>query len=200
MIGLVAGVLFTLQAPGTASLQGTVHLPGVRTSEALVSLVPSSSSPLRIPPDGAPTDTAVIDQEGLRFLPAVVVIPPGAVVMFRNSDPVLHNVFSPPRIGADFNLGTYGQEEQRWQSFDTTGVFAILCHIHPEMAAYVVVTTATHVTGIDVQGAFHFEGIPPGAYTLTVWHPRGRRTSVPITLAAGERRILSLEVTRSGQP
>lgn len=180
----VVGVL--LQTVGGVVLEGTLATPGARPAYAIVYLVPDGT------PAPMAADTGVINQQGLRFVPGLVAIRPGAAIEFRNSDPVLHNVFGPPGLGPGFNLGTYSQAERRWQVFDTPGVYPILCHIHPEMVAYVVVSAGAHMTQVDVRGQFRFENVPPGRYVLHAWHPRGRQMERAIVVRPREAQVIAL--------
>ncbi len=147
---------------------------------------------------GSP-DSLLIDQRGLRFWPRVVMVPTGGTVLFRNSDPILHNVFS-PGVGPEFDLGTYPRPDFRPHTFQTAGVHVMLCHIHPEMAAYIVVVPGGQAGAVDERGRFRFDSVPPGAYQLVAWRPRrvpirhdlvvaiGTATSVELDLSNAQRR------------
>jgi hypothetical protein len=114
----------------------------------------------------------MLDQRNLHFVPHTLVVLPGQEITFRNSDPLLHNVFSPDVQGEKFNLGTYPAGESRSHTFQRVGAHVILCHIHPEMAAYVFVTETRYHAVVDEMGRFRIDSIPPGDYTLHAWHPR----------------------------
>lgn len=123
----------------------------------------------------------VVDQKGLRFVPHVLAIPVGTSVEFSNSDAVLHNIFAPGQGGETFDLGTWPKGEVRSYRFDHPGVSVLLCKVHPEMEAYIVVVPTSLYAVSNATGEFRMSGVPPGAYTLRVWHER----SVPI-----ERRVV----------
>jgi plastocyanin len=180
----------------TAELSGTVRLPDASAAAAVIALLPAESDPA----DLRATDTVMIDQFELRFLPAVLAVRPGTTVLFRNSDPVLHNVFSPPGPGPGFNLGTYPRPGSRAQVFEPPGVHVILCHVHPEMAAYVNVVLAPYATVADAEGRFVMAGITPGRYLAQVWVRRRLRLVQPIELLQGDRRVVELTATRGGGP
>lgn len=125
-----------------------------------------------------------IDQAGLRYLPAVTVVPPGSRVTFRNSDPLLHNVFGPGEVG--FDLGTFPRDETRSHVFDELGTHIILCHVHPEMYAYVVVLPTPYFAFVDERGRFVMEGVPEGAYEVRVWHRRDLQHRSQLRVGAGD--------------
>jgi len=195
---MTTAALLALLLPAGASGQagdvtGIVQRWGVPTEEVVVSLDPVTARE-----EAAPSPPrAVIDQTHLRFVPGVVVVRPGSTVEFLNSDPILHNVFSPGWTGEEFDLGTYPSGTSRSHTFTEPGPHVILCHVHPEMAAYVVVVDTPHHGVTDGEGRFRIEEVPPGTYRLSVWQrgfpsveaemsvPRGGRESLVFDLSDG---------------
>lgn len=114
--------------------------------------------------------TVHMDQVGLVFTPRVVPIQKGSTVTFTNSDPVGHNVYTPD--GAPYDLGTWPKGESRSRVYPQTGAFRQLCHVHDDMIGYVVVVDSRYFAVSDKAGAFKLEGLPPGKYTLGVWHEK----------------------------
>ena len=172
---LPLALIMALATQRTAQCQtaviGTVQWRGDPVEDAVVYLGSAEDG------DSAfAADTVLIDQIGLRFSPSVVVISAGATVRFRNSDPTMHNVFSPVRRGAGFNLGTYPRNESRTHTFTASGRYVVLCHVHPEMAAWIMVTPTRLNALTDEHGAFRIDGVPPGTYLVTVSY-RGRSDS-----------------------
>jgi hypothetical protein len=94
------------------------------------------------------------------------------VVEFPNNDTVRHNVFSPSPTGHLFHLGTYPRGVTRSHRFDEPGEVVLLCNVHPEMEAHVLVVDTPFIAVTDSSGAFTITGVPPGRHTLRVWHPR----------------------------
>lgn len=156
------------------TVEGLIDFRGRSAREAVVELLPADVAEAPQPAFGEnlAADTLMIDQRHLRFAPTVLAVAPGTVVEFKNSDPILHNVFSPPRLGADFDLGTYPQDESRARRFNQPGNYVILCHVHPEMAAWVIVGRSPYVAVADDAGLFAIQSVPPGAYTVRVWFRR----------------------------
>jgi len=132
-----------------------------------------------------PAAPVTIDQKNLAFQPHVVALLAGTRVMFPNSDEVQHNVFSPTR-GASFDLGSYPLGASKVQVFAKPGVVTLLCNVHAEMSAYVVVTETPYFAVSDKDGHFTIPDVPPGHYVVVAWHER----------AATVRR--EVEVTASG--
>jgi len=194
---LAVALALVLRTPSEGVAQsvvsGTVRNGGSAMAAAAVFLVPLD---LAVEPVQPPQERITIDQVHLTFVPNVLVVVPGTEVSFLNSDGVLHNVFA-PRLSdtPEFDLGTYAREARRSWVFESPGVHIILCHIHPEMAAYVlVVPTHLHaLTGAD--GTFEIEGVRPGRYRLHAWHARHWRDERSTEVVVTENGLSGLAIT-----
>jgi plastocyanin len=142
-----------------------------------------------------PTTPVTLDQVNLRFTPHVLPVLLGTNVAFPNSDPVRHNVFS-PTSSWKFNLGTYPRGSTKFRVFDKPGAITLLCNVHAEMSAYVIVTETPYFAVTDKAGAFMIRNIPPGTYVLKTWHAKARPTSMNITVAEGGIRNLEIELRK----
>jgi plastocyanin len=136
----------------------------------------------------APTKPANIDQRSMQFTPHVLPILAGTTVQFLNSDATPHNVFSPDY--EKYNLGTWPQGQTKDHVFAKCAkapcAYVQLCRIHPEMEGYVVVLQNPFyaVTGAD--GRFKIDNVPPGSYSLGVWHPKQKAAAKPVTVDAAK--------------
>lgn len=110
-----------------------------------------------------------IEQLNRRFSPDLVVIPVGSTVSFPNMDPIFHNVFSLSKAKS-FDLGSYDKGKTREVVFPKPGIVDVYCHLHPNMAATIVVTPNRWFARSDKSGQYRIEDVPPGRYTLVAWH------------------------------
>lgn len=110
-----------------------------------------------------------MEQRGRRFVPELLVVPVGSTVSFPNLDTIFHNVFSLSKPNA-FDLGNYAKDQTRTVTFTKAGVVYVYCHLHPNMAAAVVVTPNRWCTRADAAGRFVLSGVPAGQYTAVAWH------------------------------
>lgn len=195
---IAATVAVWLAAPAlavnqTGAVGGVVYVRNARSAGAVIYLIPGTTV---LPPP--PPDHVLMDQRNLDFIPRILPILPGQAVEFRNSDPVLHNVFSPDTLGEAFNLGTYPQGELRTQTFRRLGAHVILCHVHPEMEAYVVVIPTRTYAVADSDGRFQIENAPPGTYPLHVWHRSAAPYQRTVTIAANDTLRIEIQLERRG--
>lgn len=111
-----------------------------------------------------------VDQKAETFIPYVQVLHPGDSVVFRNSDDTRHHVYSFSHAGA-FQFILSPGESSAPVVLKQAGIIALGCNIHDHMIAYLVVgTQQAQVT--DRQGVARFDNLPPGRYTVTIWHPQ----------------------------
>ena len=130
-----------------------------------------------------PLSHAVVDQRDKTFIPHVSVVTTGTNVRFPNNDAVFHNVFAYYNA-KKFDLGMYPQGKTKEVRFDKPGIVALLCNVHSEMSAYIMVVSTPYYAITDKNGRFEMRDVPPGSYTLRAWHESGATTTMPIQVRA----------------
>ena len=177
---IIVCALFAAAAPSRAgTIKGTVKGPGGRSAaEAVVRLgeIPGKTF-------APPSAHAKIDQKDMVFIPHVLAVLVGTTVDFLNSDALLHNVFTPDKCAEKFNLGSWPQGEVRSYTFKQPCVVTLLCNVHPEMEAFVVVAATPYFAVADKSGAYVIPNVPDGTYDISVWHPKLKELSQKITVA-----------------
>ena len=143
----------------------------------------------------APTEHPVIDQKGLVYQPHVTAVLVGTTVDFLNSDSVAHNVFW-TSIGGNkklgHNLGTWPKGEKKSFKFDAPGAVPILCNVHPEMSAYLVVVPTPYFATSDQAGNYKIENVPDGSYTVIAWHEGAKNQSKPVSVSGDTKADFTL--------
>lgn len=179
-------------AAAATSISGTVKVTGAASSADAVVYV--QTAPGTFPPGKA----AAMDQSKMQFIPHALPVVAGTTVKFMNDDPTAHNVFSPDN--EKFNLGTWPQGQTKDYAFSKCAkfpcVYTLLCRVHPEMEGYIVVLQNPFfaVTGKD--GHYTIDGVPPGSYTLGVWHSKGKAQPKPVTVAADKASTVDFVLAR----
>jgi hypothetical protein len=114
----------------------------------------------------------VLDNAGCALVPHVSAVMAGTRARVRSSDPVVHHTVGVAGAATVFNLAlpSKGQEVDITRRLATPGVVRVGCEVHPHMSAWLVIHDSPYVATTDERGAFRIDGIPPGTYTVTLWH------------------------------
>ena len=168
--GLAAGPV--AQADGVT---GKVSLTRGAAREAVVYLEGGAKAP--------PLAHAMVDQRDKMFEPHVLVVTRGTTVRFPNDDTIFHNVFAYFQA-KKFDLGMYPRGATKSITFDKAGLVVLLCNVHSDMSAYIMVVDTPYYAVTDAQGRFRMPNVPPGVYTLHAWHESGAEQTRAVTVGA----------------
>jgi hypothetical protein len=146
----------------------------------------------------APAQPVVVDQVGCIFAPHVIGAMVGQEIAFRNSDPVSHNIRGSPTRNLVFN-NVFASKVTIKTKFDAPEIgIPLKCDIHFWMSSYVHIMPHPFfaITGDD--GSFVISGVPPGEYTLLVWHESLKSKTEAISLTVGEVKEVQFTFSGSG--
>ncbi len=180
--------LFFASFAWAGEVKGKVSVQGMRSAGNIAVYVDALPGKKFDPP----AQHVVIDQRKMTFVPHVTVVLHGTTVDFVNSDSVGHNVYWPSISGnkkLGHNLGTWPKGEKKSFQFNAAGVASILCNVHPEMSAYVVIVSTPYFAVTDTDGSFEIKNVPPGTYTLKTWSEDGKVTTQSVTVASGTANV-----------
>lgn len=133
-------------------------------------------------------DEFVYDQKKCKFIPRVLLIKPKVSVVVRNSDSVGHNFHTiSPGI---FNINKKMKAETSFTVAQTKirrpGTIRAKCDIHSWMKGWWIVARTPYTVLSDEDGSFSMTDIPPGTYTLKIWHEKLGVTEQTVVINAGE--------------
>ncbi len=174
------------ERPGTGVLMGSVP-PASGSFPSVVILEPETPGG----PEGAvvPGEPATIDQFGMAFVPAVLVVRSGQPLEFRNSEDVLHNIHVVDRetTSTVVNVATPTVDSTFQVTLEHPGIYEVLCDVHSAMGAFVIVTSSPYSVVAARDGAFVLPEVPYGTYTLWVWNLDETRESRRVVTVEGAR-------------
>ena len=167
--------------PGTreGNVTGRVRCPSLRDCAGAVVYIP------KIEGRQYERSEAIIDQANLTFVPHTLVVVAGSRVAFPNSDDLRHNVFS-ASAAKRFNLGMYPRGVTKYLVFDRPGVVELLCNVHPEMSAYVIVSETPFSAVVGADGRFVLARVPEGRHSVIAWHERLPARAADVTVRGGQ--------------
>lgn len=193
------------QGEATGSVRGTIELPpagiitrkdrGARYRGAVRETAESSTDAevtnivvyLEGPTlsGGGENRKTVLDQRNAAFVPHVLPVVKGETVDITNRDKTYHNVFS-LSAPKKFNIGRRPTGEAVPVRFDQSGVVQLFCDIHSHMTAFIIILENPFFVQPGRDGKFSIDGVPPGSYTVHVWHERYSADPQRVTIQAGK--------------
>ncbi|MFN4121323.1 MAG: plastocyanin/azurin family copper-binding protein [Acidovorax sp.] len=151
---------------------------GKPVPDAVVVVYPSNSASS---PPSLLQPSPTIEQEKMRFVPAVTVVEPGTTVRFTNQDRWDHHVrgaaagLTAATAASGFELRLAGKSEGKPASsaevkLDAAGAVLLSCHLHGSMRGHIFVTDSPWAIKTDTDGIARFPAVPDGAAQVRVWH------------------------------
>jgi plastocyanin len=135
----------------------------------------------------APTTPVVLDQNGCQYKPHVMGIMVGQPYKILNSDGVLHNIHTLPKVNPSFNQAFPATRKEATTKFDKPeAIFGIKCDVHPWMSAFVGVFMHPFYSVTSTDGKFTISGLDPGTYEITAWHEKMGTQIASVTVGANE--------------
>jgi plastocyanin len=131
-----------------------------------------------------PKEAVVLDQKGCMFVPRVMAIRAGQTLNVKNSDPVSHNIHPVPQNNREWNQQqSPGAPDLLRRFARAEAMIPVKCNVHSWMRSFIGVMEHPYfaVTGAD--GRFEWSSVPPGDYTVAVWHETLGELTEKITLS-----------------
>jgi plastocyanin len=141
-----------------------------------------------------PKEHPKIDQKHEAFIPHVLAVQAGSTIDFLNSDSELHNVFTPDACAERFDLGLWPQGEARSYTYKNECVVTLLCKIHHDMVAFVVVVPTPYFAMVKPDGSYRIPDVPDGKYTVKIWHEKLKSARKAVKVAGLTE--AALEITK----
>lgn len=140
------------------------------------------------------------DNENCKFVPHVMVAPVGATLKVSNSDDMLHNShFFLVEGGKKKNLINLalprkGQVIENNKILRKEGLISVECDAHEFMQGFIWALPHPYgeVTGED--GTFKMTDVPPGNYSLKIWHEGLGEKVLAVSVEAGKDAKVSVEM------
>ena len=137
----------------------------------------------------APKTPVVLDQKGCVYVPHVMGIMVGQPYRILNSDGVLHNVHTLPKVNKSFNSAMPAERKEATTTFpQPEPIFQIKCDVHPWMLSYIGVFTHPFYSVTATDGKFTISGLDPGTYEITAWHERLGTQTASVTVGANDKK------------
>jgi len=177
-----------LRAEGGGTIVGTVARGPQRLSNVVIHIerVENTFHP--------PKEAAIMNQQNLTYVPHVLPILVGTTVDFVNSDGLLHNLHAYMRGETLFNIAMPKFLKKKSMVLQKEGPVLLLCDVHREMSAYIVVLQNPFFALTNEEGNFTIKDIPPGSYTVRAWHENLKPQSQEVKLMEGASATINFKL------
>jgi plastocyanin len=133
-----------------------------------------------------PRTPVTIDQQGCLYTPHVAGAQVGQLVNFHNADLMLHNVHGLPFSNKEFNFGQPPGALSGVRFTVPEVPIKVVCNVHTWMGSFVCVVDHPFFAVTDAAGKFEIKNLPPGTYTVGVWHEGLKAPDQPVTVTANQ--------------
>jgi plastocyanin len=135
-----------------------------------------------------------LDQKGCDYHPHVLAFPAGSTVEIVNPDGILHNIHSYSKVNTPFNMAQPKFKKTIEQKIDKPEVIQVKCDVHGWMEGWLVATENPYFAVTDNSGSFKLTDVPPGSYTVQVWHEKLGKSTQKVTVKAKEDAKVNFEL------
>lgn len=127
------------------------------------------------------------DQKNCSFVPRILVIEPKMEGAVLNSDSVGHNFHTISKGVYNINKKIQPGAELavKKNKIRKSGEVRAKCDIHSWMGGYWIVAETPYTVVSDADGNFEITDIPPGEYTLKVWHEKLGESTQKVVVNGG---------------
>ncbi|MFQ5753633.1 MAG: carboxypeptidase regulatory-like domain-containing protein [bacterium] len=133
----------------------------------------------------ADIEPSVLDQNGCRFDPHVLVVPKEAKFNVLNNDGIMHNIHTYSNENMPINRAQPRFIKNIPLKFDKPEFIKVTCDLHSWMNAWIVVAAHPYYTVTDENGSFTITDIPAGTYQIEFWHEKLGKQTKEITISGG---------------
>jgi plastocyanin len=120
---------------------------------------------------GVLSTPVLLDQVGCQYVPHVFGVQVGQTIKVANSDAALHNVHALPKTNPEFNFSQPAKVPPVDRVFHEPEIgIPLKCDVHGWMNAYANVVPHPFFAVTKTDGTFEIKGLPPGTYTVEMWH------------------------------
>lgn len=153
----------------------------------------------------APKKDLIINNNGCRFEPLVGIAYLKSNFVFKNSDPLFHNTSIGKMLPSGvrrtvYNLALPNKDQVITKPNRVSGLLHVKCDAHPWMRAYVYSSRHPYVAITGDNGEFEINDLPPGKYTVRIWHEGFKEMVREVDVQAGKTASLDGAFSEAVKP
>jgi plastocyanin len=137
-----------------------------------------------------------LDQKVCEYHPHVLAFPAGSTLEIQNPDGILHNVHSYSKVNTPFNIAQPKFKKTVSVKIEKPEVISLKCDVHGWMSGWLFVAENPYFSLTDKSGSFKLTDVPPGTYTLEVWHETLGKQTQKVTVKPKEEAKVTFEMAK----
>jgi len=142
----------------------------------------------------APKMDVSIQNHGCMFVPHAAIAYKKSKFVVKNNDPVFHNTKMRLKNGRTiYNLAFPKQGQEIKKPVRKVGMHNLICDAHKWMRGYVYASDNPYVDLTGADGSFEIKDLPPGKYTLKIWHEGLGEMKQTVEVAGGKATEIAVE-------
>jgi hypothetical protein len=141
--------------------------------------------------EGAPSQAAVFDQKGCRYIPHVLAFQVNQELKINNDDQTSHNIHPLAKINHEWNKSQPPGTPPISEKYAQAEFIPVKCNVHPWMHGTFAVLKNSHYAISSNDGGFTLPNLPAGKYTITAWHESYGTQTQDVTIAGSETKSVN---------
>jgi plastocyanin len=137
-----------------------------------------------------------LDQNGCEYQPHVLAFAAGSTVSIMNPDRILHNIHTYSKLNKAFNRAQPKFKKRLKVKFSKPEVISVKCDVHSWMGGWFFVAGNPYYSVTGSKGSFKLTDVPPGTYTVEVWHETLGKMSQKVTVKPKEEVEVIFELAK----
>jgi len=141
-----------------------------------------------------PKEAVHMEQHGCMFVPRAIGVVTGQNIDVANADPVSHNFHAMPTNSRDWDQQQSPGAADIEHRFPRPEVMIpVKCNVHAWMRAYIGVMPHPYFAVTALDGSYEWTNVPPGDYTVAVWHEKLGEQTAQLHLAASGKETIDFK-------
>jgi TonB family protein len=144
---------------------------------------------------GPSSEGQLFDHQDCKIVPHVVGLQQDQFLALSNIDKTEHEYCVSPAYNPSWCVTLGPGERNQEKTFPVAERFIqVSCRRHPWERAYLAVFDHPLFSVSDKDGKYEIKGVPPGEYTVAVWHEYYGERSFPVTIGPNEHKTMNFTI------
>jgi hypothetical protein len=143
------------------------------------------------PDEGPPSQAAVFDQKGCRYIPHVLAFQVNQELKINNDDQTSHNIHPLAKVNHEWNKSQPPGTPAISEKYAQAEFIPVKCNVHPWMHGTFAVLKTSHHAISSNDGGFTLPNLPAGKYTVTAWHESYGTQTQDVTISGSETKSVN---------